>query len=131
MFHLKKSPLVCLLFLLVTIRATAPRARAQQVGGTIAGDVVDPSNATVAQANVLIHNDETGGERHLVTAADGTFSAPSIPVGAYTVSVTRDGFAPLNRTGIAYRGRSGTGGHCGGHTGERGYINPAGAGSGE
>ncbi len=30
----------------------------------------------------------------------GTFSAPSVAVGVYTVSVSRDGFAPLNRTGI-------------------------------
>jgi hypothetical protein len=28
------------------------------------------------------------------------FSAPSVSVGTYTVSVTRDGFAPLSRTGI-------------------------------
>ena len=30
----------------------------------------------------------------------GTFSAPSVSVGVYTVSVTHDGFAPLNRTGV-------------------------------
>jgi carboxypeptidase family protein len=73
---------------------------AQLVGGTIAGNVVDPSHAAVGQAEVIIHNQETGGERHLVTAADGSFSAPSIPVGVYEVSVSHDGFAPLKRTGI-------------------------------
>ena len=35
-----------------------------------------------------------------LTAASGTFSAPSVAVGNYTVSVSRDGFAPLSRTGI-------------------------------
>ncbi len=79
----------------------APFAHAQLVGGTIAGDVVDQSNAIVDGATVLIHNEETGGERHLVSAADGTFSAPSIPVGVYSVTITKDGFAPLRRTAIA------------------------------
>jgi hypothetical protein len=89
-----------LLLVLITWLAAAPLAPAQLVGGTIAGDVADPSNATVDRATVLIRNEETGGERRLITAGDGTFSAPSIPVGVYTVSVTLDGFAPLKRTGI-------------------------------
>jgi hypothetical protein len=78
----------------------APALRAQMVGGTISGDVVDASGAAVPEANVLIRNDETGSERKLVTGEGGTFSAPSVAVGSYTVSVTRDGFEPLNRTGI-------------------------------
>jgi hypothetical protein len=85
---------------LITLLAFAPLSFAQLVGGTITGDVVDPSNAAVAKATVLIQNQETGGGRHLTTAADGTFSAPSIPVGVYTVSVNHDGFGPLIRTGI-------------------------------
>jgi hypothetical protein len=74
--------------------------RAQLVGGTIAGDVVDPNNAAVVGAKVQIRNEETGGVRELVTAQGGAFSAPSIPVGRYTISVDQDGFAPLKRTGI-------------------------------
>ena len=70
------------------------------VGGTISGDVVDPAGAAVARAEVLIRNDETGSERKFTTAESGKFSAPSIPVGVYTVSVSREGFAPLSRTGI-------------------------------
>src|ERR1700733_3027020 len=73
---------------------------AQLVGGTIAGDVVDPNNAAVVGARVQIRNEETGGVRELVTAQGGAFSAPSIPVGRYTLSVDQDGFAPLKRTGI-------------------------------
>ena len=73
---------------------------AQLVGGTIAGDVTDPSNAALGQSSVVIRNQETGTERNLVTGADGAFSAPSIPVGVYSVSVRHDGFAPELRTGI-------------------------------
>ena len=88
----------CLISILI---AVAPWAKAQMVGGTISGDVVDPAGSAVARAEVLIRNDETGSERKFVTAESGTFSAPSVAVGVYTVSVSRDGFAPLNRTGIA------------------------------
>jgi len=87
----------CLLSILILI---APGARAQMVGGTISGDVVDPAGSAVARAEVVIRNDETGSERKFVTADGGAFSAPSVAVGVYTVTVSRDGFAPLSRTGI-------------------------------
>jgi Carboxypeptidase regulatory-like domain len=86
---------------LVAITLAASGAHAQMVGGTISGDVVDPAGAAVAGVDVLIRNDETGSERQFITAESGTFSAPSVAVGVYTVSVSRDGFAPLHRTGIA------------------------------
>src|ERR1700759_4688998 len=89
------------LFFLVTSIASAPLLRAQLVGGTIEGDVVDPTNAVLDHATVLIRNDETGTERSLVTGADGKFSAPSIPVGVYTVSASHEGLSPLIRTGIS------------------------------
>ena len=87
----------CLLSILISL---ASYANAQMVGGTISGDVVDPAGSAVAQAEVVVRNDETGSERKFVTTESGTFSAPSVAVGVYTVSVSRDGFAPLNRTGI-------------------------------
>jgi len=86
----------------VTLALTSVHpAYSQLVGGTIAGDVVDGGGASVVGAEVLIKNEETGGVRHLVSSNSGSFSAPSIPIGIYTVSVTHDGFAPLRRTGIS------------------------------
>jgi Carboxypeptidase regulatory-like domain len=85
----------------LSLLALASSARAQMVGGTISGEVVDASGAAVAGAEVHIRNDETGSERKVLTPESGTFSAPSVAVGVYTVSVSRDGFAPLERTGIA------------------------------
>ncbi|QHS53755.1 carboxypeptidase regulatory-like domain-containing protein [Edaphobacter sp. 12200R-103] len=73
---------------------------AQVVGGTISGVITDPSGAALSDATVLIHNDETGNERNLVTGADGRFSAPSVPIGTYTISVHHDGFTAQRRTGI-------------------------------
>jgi Carboxypeptidase regulatory-like domain len=76
-------------------------AMAQVVGGTIAGDVVDPAGSAVSGARVLIRDQETGTVRELLTSDGGTFSAPSIPVGAYSVTISHDGFAPLQRTAIS------------------------------
>jgi Carboxypeptidase regulatory-like domain len=91
--------LVFLSFLFLV--AVRPSARAQMVGGTISGEVVDSAGGAVAGADVRIRNDETGSKRKFLTAESGTFSAPSVAVGVYTVSVSRDGFAPLKHTGIA------------------------------
>lgn len=87
-------------WLLAVSLVLTPAVNAQMVGGTISGDVVDVAGAAVPQAHVVIRNDETGSERKLVTAEGGTFSAPSVAVGTYTVSIARDGFEPLQRTGI-------------------------------
>ena len=86
------------LFILILFAFAA--ARSQVVGGTISGTVLDPTGASIPGATVLIHNQETGGERHLVSGDSGTYSAPSVPIGSYTVSVTHDGFAPQTRTGV-------------------------------
>ncbi len=64
---------------------TALHLHAQVVGGTLSGLVTDPTGAALSDASVLVHNDETGNERHLTTGSDGRFSAPSIPIGTYTI----------------------------------------------
>ncbi len=75
-------------------------AESQVVGGTLAGTVTDPSGAAIQHARVLVHNDDTGTERRLETDSAGRYGAPSVPVGAYTVTVEASGFALQRRTGI-------------------------------
>jgi hypothetical protein len=75
-------------------------ADAQVVGGTIAGTISDSTGAALPGVSVLVHNDETGNERRLITGTDGRYSAPSIPVGVYTVTVQHDGFAEQKRSPI-------------------------------
>ncbi|GGG82142.1 TonB-dependent receptor [Edaphobacter dinghuensis] len=98
MYHFitKKLPLVVTI---LTI-SLAISAHAQIVGGTISGTVTDSTGAALANAKVLVHNDETGNERNLTTASDGRYSAPSIPVGTYTISAELAGFSPAHRIGI-------------------------------
>ncbi|HZY62932.1 MAG TPA: carboxypeptidase-like regulatory domain-containing protein [Edaphobacter sp.] len=91
--------LIKLLLLFVILFFTAS-AYAQIVGGTLSGSVTDSTGAALANAQVLIHNDETGNERHLTTAADGRYSAPSVPVGSYTITAELPGFSAAKRAGI-------------------------------
>ncbi|MBS1799584.1 MAG: carboxypeptidase regulatory-like domain-containing protein [Acidobacteria bacterium] len=76
-------------------------SRAQVVGGTLSGVVTDPTGATLANAAVLVRNEETGTERQLTTGTDGRFAAPSIPIGNYIITVAHDGFSPQKRTDIS------------------------------
>jgi len=74
---------------------------AQVVGGTISGTITDSTGAAVTNARVLVHNDETGNERRLLSGPDGRYAAPSIPVGIYTVTVKADGFNDQSRSEIS------------------------------
>jgi hypothetical protein len=72
--------------------------------GAIAGTVQDPSGAVVAAAEVRIINQETGAEaRKLTTDANGSFTAPLLPVGAYTIDVVSSGFAEAKFPDIVVR----------------------------
>ena len=86
-------------FLIATI-AIALTTHAQVVGGTIAGTVTDTTGAVIPNAHVLVHNDDTGTQRTLTTNSGGTFTAPAVPIGAYTVTVDAPNFDQLRRTHI-------------------------------
>ncbi|HEX6772224.1 MAG TPA: carboxypeptidase regulatory-like domain-containing protein [Acidobacteriaceae bacterium] len=89
------SALASLLF------AAAPaRSHAQVVGGSIGGTVTDATGAVISGASVVIRNQETGSERQLTTNGAGVYSAPSVPIGRYSVIVTRERFATQQRGGV-------------------------------
>ncbi len=73
---------------LFLILALSP-LHAQVVGGSIHGTVTDASGSAVTGANVTVFNEETGNVRHLITDASGRYSAPSVPVGTYLVTVDK------------------------------------------
>ena len=86
--------------LFVLLLLAIPRLYAQVVGGTISGIVTDPGGASIPGARVVLLNQETGNQRRLDSDSSGAYAAPSVPVGRYTLTVTREGFAPQIRTGI-------------------------------
>ncbi|MBZ5591268.1 MAG: TonB-dependent receptor [Acidobacteriia bacterium] len=64
------------------------------VFGSVRGVVHDPDHRPVPAAQVILKSSSSDYSRTLETGGDGTFEATSVPVGAYEVMVTRDGFSP-------------------------------------
>ena len=81
--------------------ALSPAAYAQVVGASIGGTVTDRSGAGLPLAAVNIKNAETGAVRNLLTDDSGRYAAPSIPVGNYEVSVSKDGFSGQKKQGVS------------------------------
>jgi hypothetical protein len=74
---------------------------AQDVSGTISGTVLDQSDSAVPQAKVIITNtDRNQVVRTVTTDTTGSYSAPLIPIGNYSIKVEAAGFKTSNRTGI-------------------------------
>ncbi len=92
---------LALFIVIAPVLALAAAARAQVVGGTIAGAVHDATGAAIAGATVTVRQLETGATRTLTTGADGSYSAPSVPVGDYSVSAAAPGFQSQEQTGIS------------------------------
>jgi hypothetical protein len=59
---------------------------------SLSGTVVDTQGGVIPGADVKIKNNGTGAENLTVTAANGTFSVPSLPGGIYSVVVSLQGF---------------------------------------
>ncbi|MDQ3373814.1 MAG: carboxypeptidase-like regulatory domain-containing protein, partial [Acidobacteriota bacterium] len=73
---------------------------AQSNKATLSGAVTDAQGAVVTDADVTIRNIATGATRQIKTNADGFFEAPLLDIGAYEVTVTRQGFQTVKRENI-------------------------------
>ncbi|HEY6333833.1 MAG TPA: carboxypeptidase regulatory-like domain-containing protein, partial [Blastocatellia bacterium] len=60
--------------------------------GNISGSVKDPSGAVIPNATVTIQQQETGLTRTVVSEESGFFSAPTLPIGHYSISAEAKGF---------------------------------------
>ena len=59
---------------------------------TIYGTITDPSGAAIAGAKVTVTNQSTEQSRDTVSAVDGNYVVPDLPVGLYHLTVTAPGF---------------------------------------
>ncbi len=87
--------------LVVFVLVSAAMLAGQTFRGTILGSVTDPSGAFVAGATVKVRNLATGLERTTTTSADGSYSVPELPIGAYSVTITQTGFQTFVASGVA------------------------------
>jgi hypothetical protein len=67
-------------------------------GGTVAGTIVDPSGAVVANAQVQLHNQISGYASTVRSNEQGAFQFSNVPPNPYHLDVTADGFANLEQT---------------------------------
>ncbi len=101
--HQSISPLRSALLLLVLILGLAPGAllcQTQAINGSIRGRVVDQTNAPVTAATVSIENSQTGFSRSMQTMDDGYYVFPNLPLGSYSVTISKAGFDTQRHTGV-------------------------------
>ena len=61
--------------------------------GTVRGVVHDPDHRPVQGAQVLFKSKTSDYSQTITTDTDGQFETSTLPVGAYIVTITKDGFA--------------------------------------
>ncbi|MGC2465789.1 MAG: TonB-dependent receptor [Candidatus Acidiferrum sp.] len=70
-------------------------AQSESINATIRGRITDPSGQPVLGAAVKAVNDATAYTRSVATTDDGYYVIPTLPIGTYTLTVTKDGFSTL------------------------------------
>jgi hypothetical protein len=73
---------------------------AQVDHASLSGTVTDTSGALVQGARVETVSVETGFRRQTVTGAGGTYQIAGLPIGIYTVTVSREGFKQAEFKGV-------------------------------
>ncbi len=74
--------------------------RAQTPIGTLEGQVTDPAGALVSNAEVSVHNSQTGLTRTVHSSHQGTYHFSDLPIGLYLLEVKAQGFAPYSASSI-------------------------------
>src|SRR5689334_21143811 len=77
---------------LLTFGWSAPALAQGGITSPISGIVADNSGAVVPGANVQLKHNATNVTQETITNSDGTWAFPSMPPGAYTVTVSLQGF---------------------------------------
>jgi hypothetical protein len=65
-----------------------------QTAGSLTGQVIDASKASVPAAKVLAENVATGQRREATTNTAGRYVIPNLPIGTYKVTAEQKGFQP-------------------------------------
>src|SRR5438270_6053954 len=86
--------------ILLSLAFLPAASRAADPTGTISGTVLDSSGAPVPRARVVAANTATRLSRETLTASDGGFVFPLVPVGPYTVSAEAPGFRRFEQRNV-------------------------------
>jgi len=88
------SQLFCWLVCVVLCLVSQSPAQVDRTG--LNGTVTDSSGRVLPQAHVTAVQDATGLRRETTSSSSGTYDIPELPIGAYTVTFTHDGFKTLS-----------------------------------
>ncbi|HEY6064719.1 MAG TPA: carboxypeptidase-like regulatory domain-containing protein, partial [Thermoanaerobaculia bacterium] len=75
-------------------------SQTQATTGVISGTVVDPSDAALPGASVVIRNTATNFEKTETTDTTGRFRAILLPLGPYRITASIPGFTTVIREGV-------------------------------
>ena len=98
MVHVQSSRYVYLFVLLVLISICSMPVLAQRITGDIAGEVTDATGAVLPNVTVTAVNTGTNFSRSAVTSDTGAFRIPELPIGAYKVTASAEGFKSAVQT---------------------------------
>src|SRR4051794_23176724 len=71
-----------------------------QATAQIHGTVQDSSGAAVAGAEVKATQNETAASRTVTTGSDGAYVFTNLPLGPYTIEVSKEGFSKAVQSGV-------------------------------
>jgi len=94
------SPVKQLNFFFLLLVSLCAFVRAQTPIGTLEGQVTDPTSALVSNAEVSVHNAETGLTRTVHSSRQGAFHFSDLPIGTYQLDVKASGFAPYSASSL-------------------------------
>ena len=94
------NPIRSTKLLLGIVLCFTARTSAQISTASVIGTVEDSTKARIPDASVKLINDLTGTENDSRTSHYGIFLLPGLIPGRYTMEIDRDGFAPVQVTGI-------------------------------
>jgi hypothetical protein len=89
----------------IVLTALWPTHAKSQVVGSISGSVFDSTNAAVPGAQVTATNQGTSVARSTTTGSAGDFVFTLLPIGTYSVQVSRSGFTSQAQKNISLEGQ--------------------------
>src|SRR5215213_7394423 len=75
-------------------------AYGQSSSATLSGTVQDQTGARIPGASIALINSQQGTQRLTTTNGDGAFVFVLLPPGRYSVTATKEGFAPIESKGV-------------------------------
>ncbi len=97
----KFTHLIGISLTLLLLLSTTGSLHAQTSLGQIAGSVLDATGSALPDATVTITNVGTQAVRNLNSDGSGFFIATNLPIGNYSITITKSGFRGETRTGLS------------------------------